>query len=175
MSESATRAAVTATPDDYRTLMSGFPTGVAVVTAALPDGTPRGMTCSAVCGVSLEPPVLLVCLRRGSPTLEAVLSSGGFAVNLLHAAARPTAELFASGDPGRFLKVAWEADGEAAGPHLTGAAHTVADCGVALAQPVGDHVTVYGAVRRVTRRGDQVPLLYGLRQFRTWPAAAPRG
>ncbi|GGQ17952.1 flavin reductase family protein [Streptomyces roseolilacinus] len=174
MSESATRIPVTATPDEFRTLMSGFPTGVAVVTAALPDGSPRGMTCSSVCGVSLEPPVLLVCLRQGGPTLEAVLAGGAFAVNLLHAAARPTAELFASGDPQRFRKVAWEAGAEAGGPHLTGAAHTVADCAVALAQPVGDHVAVYGEVRRVTRRGDPVPLLYGLRQFRTWPAA-PQG
>ncbi|UUU22860.1 flavin reductase family protein [Streptomyces sp. DSM 40750] len=169
MSESTIGTPVSATPDDFRTLMSGFPTGVAVVTATDTDGAQRGMTCSSLCGVSLEPPVLLVCLRGGSPTLDAVLCSGAFAVNLLHADARPTAELFASGDPHRFGKVPWEAGPQAAGPHLVRDAHTVADCGVLSAQPVGDHVTVYGEIRRVTRRGDRIPLLYGLRQFRPWP------
>lgn len=168
MSESTTRTPAPATPDEFRTLMSGFPTGVAVVTATDSTGAPRGMTCSSLCGVSLEPPVLLVCLRAGSPTLEAVLGSGAFAVNLLSAGARPTAELFASGDPHRFGKVPWEAGPPAAGPHLVRDAHTVADCGVRSQQAVGDHVTVYGEIRRVTRRGDRVPLLYGLREFRPW-------
>ncbi|MEU6095304.1 flavin reductase family protein [Streptomyces sp. NPDC047079] len=160
-----------ASPDEFRALMSGFPTGVAVVAAADADGTPRGMTCSSLCGVSLEPPVLLVCLRQGSPTLDAVLGSAGFAVNLLHSGARGTAELFASGDPRRFERVPWETGPEASGPHLTRDAHSVADCGVRLAQRMGDHVSVYGEIRRVTRRGERVPLLYGMRQFRTWPLA----
>lgn len=169
MSESTIRTELLATPDAFRTLMSGFPTGVAVVTTTDAAGVQRGMTCSSLCGVSLEPPVLLVCLRAGSPTLEGVLDSRTFAVNLLHADARPTAELFASGDAQRFTKVAWQADPQAAGPHLVRDAHTVADCAVLSAQPVGDHVTVYGEIRRVTRRGDRIPLLYGLRQFRPWP------
>lgn len=169
MNESTIPAQVSVTPDEFRTLMSGFPTGVAVVTATDTVGVERGMTCSSLCGVSLEPPVLLVCLRAGSPTLEAVLGRGTFAVNLLRADARPTAELFASGDPHRFDEVLWETGPGAAGPHLLRDAHTVADCGVRSAQPVGDHVAVYGEIRRVTRRGDRIPLLYGLRQFRPWP------
>jgi flavin reductase (DIM6/NTAB) family NADH-FMN oxidoreductase RutF len=168
MSESNIRTPAPATPDEFRTLMSGFPTGVAVVTATDSAGVPRGMTCSSLCGVSLDPPVLLVCLRAGSPTLEAVMGSGTFAVNLLNAEARPTAELFASGDPHRFGKVPWEAGPLAAGPHLVRDAHTVADCAVSWQHTVGDHVTVYGEIRQVTRRGDCVPLLYGLREFRPW-------
>lgn len=158
-----------AAPDEFRTMMSGFPTGVSVVSATDPDGLPRGMTCSAVCSVSLDPPTLLVCLRDGSPTLEAVTDSGLFAVNLLHEDAQGTAELFASGDPDRFQLLPWEQTPDAAGPHLVRDAHTVADCGVVLTQRVGDHVTVYGEVRRVVRRHHQRPLLYGLRQFRAWP------
>ncbi|WNF28013.1 flavin reductase family protein [Streptomyces sp. C11-1] len=169
MTDSATRTPDTATSNDFRTMMSGFPTGVSIVTAMDPDGTPRGMTCSSVCSVSLEPPVLLVCLRHGSPTLDAVLSSGGFAVNLLHNSAQQTAELFASGNQHRFKLVPWESEPDGAGPHLTQDAHTVADCDVLLTQRVGDHVTVYGQIRRVTRRVDRAPLLYGLRQFRSWP------
>ncbi|MEU0743775.1 flavin reductase family protein [Streptomyces sp. NPDC006134] len=149
--------------------MSGFPTGVSVVSATGPQGVPRGMTCSSVCSVSVEPPVLLVCLRDESPTLDTVLRSGSFAVNLLHAGARECAQLFASGNPHRFKLVPWECDSLAAGPHLVADAHTVADCEVVLTQRMGDHVTVYGEVRRVTGRAEREPLLYGLRRFHSWP------
>lgn len=159
----------TASAEEFRAMMSGFPSGVTVVTAHNGDATPRGMTCSSVCSVSLEPPVLLVCLRYGSPTLDAVLTSGAFAVNLLHAGARRTAELFASGHQRRFDLVPWESGTPAAGPHLVADAHTVADCAVLLTQRIGDHMTVYGRALRVTGLADRLPLLYGLRQFRGWP------
>lgn len=176
MTDSAVRTPAVAAPEDFRTMMSGFPTGVTVVTATDESGAQRGMTCSSVCSVSLSPPVLLVCLRYGSPTLDAVLDSGAFAVNLLHSGARATAELFASGDPRRFETTPWESGPEAAGPHLTGDAHTVADCAVMLEQRVGDHMVVYGTVRRVSRLGEVAPLLHGLRQFHGWPGAGlPEG
>ncbi|MER6518593.1 flavin reductase family protein [Streptomyces sp. NPDC060334] len=171
MTESALRTPTVATADEFRTMMSGFPTGVSVITATDEDGAERGMTCSSVCSVSLDPPVLLICLRYGSPTLDAVVRSGAFTVNLLHAGGRGTAELFASGNPDRFGLVPWESDPAAAGPHLVTDAHTIADCEVVLTQRMGDHVTVYGEARRVTRQADEAPLLYGLRQFRDWPAA----
>ncbi|GHE61369.1 hypothetical protein GCM10018785_33030 [Streptomyces longispororuber] len=168
MSDPATQVADHATPDGFRAMMSRFPTGVCVVTAVDADGQPRGMTCSAVCSVSIDPPTLLVCLRATSPTLDAVLDSGAFAVNLLHEGAQDVAELFASGDPDRFLQTPWERAPESAGPHLIRDAHTVADCGVVLTQRMGDHVTVFGETRRITQRHRQEPLLYGLRQFRSW-------
>ncbi|MEU8028936.1 flavin reductase family protein [Streptomyces sp. NPDC049099] len=158
-----------ATPDGFRTMMSGFPSGVSVVTTTGGDGAPRGMTCSSVCSVSLDPPTLLVCLRKGSPTLEAIIERGGFAVNLLHEGAREVAELFASGAPDRFHRVAWEQAADAAGPHLVGDSHTVADCDVVMSQPTGDHVTVFGEARLITHRHGRPPLLYGLRQFHSWP------
>ncbi|MFG2922607.1 flavin reductase family protein [Streptomyces sp. NPDC048305] len=156
------------TPDGFRSMMSAFPTGVSVVTGLDGAGVPRGMTCSSVCSVSLDPPTLLVCLRAGSPTLAAVREHGRFAVNLLHQDARATAELFASGDPRRFDLTPWVQDPCAAGPHLVRDAHTVADCTVALTQQVGDHVTVFGTTRRIVRHGAEAPLLYGMREFRRW-------
>ncbi|MFC4492554.1 flavin reductase family protein [Streptomyces ovatisporus] len=169
MTESAVRTPVAAPPEEFRAMMSGFPTGVTVVTATDKSAVQWGMTCSSVCSVSLEPPVLLVCLRSGSPTLDAVLASGTFAVNLLHSGARATAELFASGNPRRFEMVPWESGPHAAGPHLTKDVHTVADCEVMLTQRVGDHTAVYGTARRISRHGEMAPLLYGLREFRGWP------
>lgn len=156
-------------PGDFRMLMAGFPTGVSIVTTTGSDGTPWGMTLTSLCSVSMEPPVLLVCMRRGSPTLDALLDSGRFAVNLLHSRARVTAELFASGAQDRFERAEWRADASAGGPHLLRAAHTIADCSVTAHHVVGDHVVIMGGVTGVRRLGDQQPLLYGLRRFAIWP------
>ncbi|MEU9649680.1 flavin reductase family protein [Streptomyces sp. NPDC048110] len=155
---------------DMRALMTGFPTGVCIVTS-LDDGVPWGMTCTSLCSVALDPPTLLVCLRRGSPTLDAVLASGAFAINLLHDEARSSAELFASGAADRFDRIAWRADDGACGPHLVLSAHTVADCEVSESSQVGDHVVIMGRVRRVSILQSQQPLLYGLRRYATWPQA----
>ncbi|MER5643633.1 flavin reductase family protein [Streptosporangium sp. NPDC002524] len=155
--------------DDFRALMAGFPTGVAVVTVVSADGSPKGITCSSVCSVTLAPPTLLVCVRNASPTLAAVLAARRFTLNLLDHNARPTAELFASGDPRRFERAEWTVDGGACGPHLVRDAHSIADCLVSRADRVGDHTVVMGAVQRVLRRESRRPLLYGLRRYSVWP------
>ncbi len=160
----------TADPERFRAMMRGFPTGVSVVTTTDLTGRPWGMTCSSVCSVTLEPPTLLVCLRAASPTLSAVLVRGTFAVNLLHEDAQGTAELFASGDPDRFERVAWQhADGPG-GPHLCDDMHAVADCRISDTLLVGGHMVVFGEVLRVVRRAQECrPLLYGLRRYGSWP------
>lgn len=159
---------------DFRSLMSGFPTGVVVVTTFDLDGRPRGMTCSSLSSVALDPPTLLVCMRQGSTTLGAVEQRGTFAVNLLHGGARPVAELFASGAPDRFDRLLWRAGPAAAGPHLPDAARTVADCKVTGTKQVGDHIVVFGEVLEVTtHHAAASPLMYGLRRYATWPPAAP--
>ncbi|HEY9328857.1 MAG TPA: flavin reductase family protein [Streptomyces sp.] len=158
---------------EFRALMSTFPTGVAVVTAVGPDGRPWGMTCSSVTSITTDPPTLLVSLRRDSPTLDAVLGCSAFAVNLLHHGGRAAAELFASGDPDRFERVAWRGGGAPGGPHLLDHAHSVADCRVAQTLTVGDHTAVFGEVLRIETHQPATPrpLLYGLRQYRSWSAS----
>ncbi|MET8769578.1 flavin reductase family protein [Streptomyces sp. NPDC004658] len=156
---------------DFRALMSLFPTGVAVIGAVDGAGRPWGMTCSSLCSVSLNPPLLLVCVRTGSPTLAALERTGAFSVNLLHDSARDVAELFASGDPDRFRRTAWHLPDAAAGPHLLDAAHAVGDCRVDGVRQVGDHAIVFGRVFRVSVRTEhgRSPLLYGLRRYAAWP------
>ncbi|MTJ71358.1 flavin reductase [Nocardia seriolae] len=150
--------------------MTGFPTGVAVLTSRDAGGRPQGMTCSSLCSVALDPPTLLVCVRRGSTTLTAMLGSGAFAVNLLHTAGRRAAELFASSASERFGQVPWRQGAVQSGPHLIEDAHTVADCAVGECHAAGDHVVVFGEVRAVTRLSDRAPLLYGQRRYAGWPA-----
>jgi flavin reductase (DIM6/NTAB) family NADH-FMN oxidoreductase RutF len=127
------------------------------------------MTCSSICSVTLEPPTLLMCARSTSPTLAAMRRGGRFAVNLLHEAARNTAELFASGDPDRFDRVVWDLDLDCAGAHLRYDSHAVADCRIDRPTvTAGDHVVVFGRVVRVTRCAGEWPLLYGHRRYRGW-------
>ncbi|EST32909.1 flavin reductase family protein [Streptomyces roseochromogenus] len=159
---------------DLRRLMAGFPTGVSVVTALAPDGTPWGMTCTSLCSVALDPPTLLVCLRAGSPTLRAALDSGSLSVNLLHQRARSTSELFGSGAADRFDQVPW-VPAQNGGPHLIEAAHTIADCTVTAEQTVGDHAVVMARVTLVTSLCRPIPLLYGMRRYGSWAEDAENG
>jgi flavin reductase (DIM6/NTAB) family NADH-FMN oxidoreductase RutF len=152
---------------DLRPMMAAFPTGVAVITATDADGQPLGMTCSSLCSASLAPPVVLACLRRGSPTLAAI-RRGGFTLNMLQSHATATARLFASGRPDRFDHVRWTAARTGCGPRLTEDAHTIADLAVIATYPVGDHDAVVGQVLSIEELIPPEPLMYGLRRFLRW-------
>lgn len=160
---------------DFLDMMASFPTGVSVVTAQKRNAAPRGMTCSALCSVSVNPSTLLVCLRTGSPTLRSVAGSGAFAVNLLHGEAQWVASLFASGAPDRFERVPWRPTGHTFSPALIEAAHAVADCTVDRAHPAGDHVIVVGLVRAIERFRTDSALLHGFRRYSQWSQTAPAG
>jgi flavin reductase (NADH) len=157
--------------EGFRAMMRGFPTGVAIVTTLDHTGRPAGLTCSSMCSVSLEPPMLLVCVRAASPTLAALLDRGRFAVNLLHGGAQAAAELFASGDPDRFRGVTWHVGDGDGGPHLGEDAHAVADCRISSSVRAGDHTVVFGKVYGVTLQPGRRPLLYGNRRYTPWPYA----
>ena len=79
----------------YRDTIGRFPTGVAIVTSAGPDG-PAGMTTNAVTSLSLDPLLLIVCFEQRSRTLEVVRTSRRFGVNVLRAGDEALAAVFAS-------------------------------------------------------------------------------
>src|SRR5512143_758826 len=78
----------------FRRVIGNFMTGVVVITAEH-DGVRHGMTVSAVSSLSLDPPMLLVCMKASSATQEAVHRSGRFAVNILAEHQGHIAERFA--------------------------------------------------------------------------------
>lgn len=89
------------TPDEFREVISHFASGVTVVTA-LNDGRPYGTTASAVTSLSLEPPMLLICMNRQSETGRAVYAAGHFAVNILGADQIALAKRFARKGANKF-------------------------------------------------------------------------
>jgi flavin reductase (DIM6/NTAB) family NADH-FMN oxidoreductase RutF len=85
-------------PDEFRAAMALVPTPVTVVTAP-GDGERAGATASAVASLSLDPPLMLVCLDHRSRTLGALRAAGSFAVNVLSAASESEARKFATTAP----------------------------------------------------------------------------
>jgi flavin reductase (DIM6/NTAB) family NADH-FMN oxidoreductase RutF len=140
---------VTATAVDLRGAMSRFATGVTVVSTYGADGAPVGTTASAVASVSLDPPLVLVCLAHTSNTLAALRRHGGFAVNVL---AGEHSELAI-----RFARPAVAAAQD--GPVVPGAL-AVLECELHDVLPGGDHAIVLGRVVATSVAEDErTPLL----------------
>jgi flavin reductase (DIM6/NTAB) family NADH-FMN oxidoreductase RutF len=137
--------------------MARLPTGVTVVTAMGPEG-PSGLTANAVVSLSLEPPLMLACLDRGSRTLRAVESAGRFGINVLGAGHEDLARAFSTKapQPDKWVGVAWT---ERAGiPALDEALVWVA-CDLEDVVAGGDHVIATGSVLEVeSTEGD--PLVF---------------
>jgi flavin reductase (NADH) len=133
-------------PKDYAALgavMDSFASGVAVVTTCSPDGEPYGLTCSAVCSVSANPPLLLACIRKPSRTLDLLRENGVFAVNFLDAGARDVSQRFFALGQDRFDGIAWHPGPARGVPVLDGVlAH--AECSTWQMIETGDDVIVIG-------------------------------
>jgi 3-hydroxy-9,10-secoandrosta-1,3,5(10)-triene-9,17-dione monooxygenase reductase component len=82
-------------PELFREVFGRFATGVAVITSAGPTG-PGGMTANALCSLSLDPLLALVCFENAARTLPIVREAGRFAVNVLAAHQEEIARVFAS-------------------------------------------------------------------------------
>src|SRR4030088_636187 len=82
-------------PELFREVFGRFATGVAVITSAGPTGA-GGMTANALCSLSLDPLLALVCFENGARTLPIVREAGRFGVNILSAHQEHLAGVFAS-------------------------------------------------------------------------------
>ncbi|MER6632155.1 flavin reductase family protein [Streptomyces sp. NPDC000987] len=157
----------------FRSVMGSLPTGVSVVTSVTSDGEPRGLTCSAVCSVSASPPLLLVCVKHPSGTLEAIHESSVFAVNFLSSGMAETARTFASPVPERFSGVAWSPGKRIAAPVLDANVAT-AECILTSSYLAGDHQILIGRLVHGDVSTTHTPLAYWRAQFSevtTQPAA----
>ncbi|MFF2810334.1 flavin reductase family protein [Streptomyces sp. NPDC058000] len=133
-------------PETFRALMGSHPGAVAVITTADERGNPYGFTCTALCSLSLDPPLLLVCASNTGSTLPVLVERGEFAVNFLHSQGRRAAEAFASRTAGRFAAVPWQAAPGSGLPLLPEDSHALARCRLDRLHPAGDHTIVIGEV-----------------------------
>lgn len=138
--------------------MSRWTTGVAVITSRGESG-PRGATTNALTSLSLDPLLVLVCLDRGSNTLEAVRVSGRFCINVLAAGQEELARRFATKASGeeKLAGVPHElVDGV---PVLEGALAWLA-CELDRELDGGDHAILVGAPLDAGGDGGAQPLLF---------------
>lgn len=140
----------------FRVVMGHLATGVTVVTTVGPDG-PVGMTANAVCSLSLDPVLLLVCFDRGARTLPLVSGSGRFGVNVLAAGQQDLARRFASKHEGKFDEVLHTVED---GVPVLGGVLAWVGCELRELLPGGDHVIGIGAVRSASHAADRSPLLW---------------
>lgn len=143
----------------FRGIMGSLASGVSVVTTMDGDGGHRGLTCSALCSVSAQPPMLLACVHASSGTLHALLHTGRFAVNLLDSAAHEVSALFASRSDAKFDRVDWS-PGTATGMPVLGATVAHAECVVERSVRAGDHVIVIGGMVAGAFEPSRSPLGY---------------
>jgi flavin reductase (DIM6/NTAB) family NADH-FMN oxidoreductase RutF len=162
----ATNAEPTELATKFREVMAGVATPVSVVTS-MGDGLPHGTTVSAFASLSMDPPMVLVSLDRGSDLLALVRETGRFGVNVLGSDQARLALAFAKkGGTGKFSGVRWEADHDL--PRLPGAPGWLA-CDVAQLVDGGDHVVALGTVVAAETAEGQ-PLTYHGRVFGTHAA-----
>jgi flavin reductase len=166
-----TEEEMAADPQDFKSALGRFASGVTVVTIKTPDGD-HGMTASAFCSLSLDPPLVLVCVKKGNHTHGLLEAAEGFGINLLGAEQVSISNRFAGwGFPEGQDK--WEdleiSRGEVSGAPLIGGSLAQLDCTLWSAQDGGDHTIFIGQVENAEsfgERDDLAPLLYFAGKYR---------
>lgn len=148
---------MSATPDEFRSLLGRFPSGVTVVTTKAADRSDQGMTVSAFCSVSLEPPLVLMCIEKTASVHEALTSAPAFVVNILSAKQEQIARRFSIVDIDRFEGIGFSRSRN--GIVVLDDVLGVIECNRFALHDAGDHTIVVGKVE-TGRTESGAPLLY---------------
>lgn len=147
--------------DEFRHVIGHFASGVTIVSTER-DGTPYGTTANAVSSLSLEPPMVLVCMNESSSTGQAVAATRRFAINILHEDQHELARRFATKDPDKFAGVELRTGGFGQ-PLLADALATI-ECQVVETLTGGTHAVYVGEARSAISY-DGAPLAYFRGEF----------
>jgi flavin reductase (DIM6/NTAB) family NADH-FMN oxidoreductase RutF len=146
--------------------MAAFPSGVVVLTAFGPDSLPRGLTVSAFCAVSLEPPLALACIDKTSNTLPALQHAGGFTANILAAGREQLARRMATKLTDKFDGIAWRRPvSDHGGPILEKDAVGYAVCTLKETIEAGDHWILIGNVVEGDHDASRPPMIFSRRGY----------
>lgn len=150
--------------EEFRNALSRFASGVSVVTTVDSDGKPYGITVSAFSSVSLEPPMILICIERSAGSHHAFEESGVFNVNVLNAEQQYLSERFASPNADKFdgVYITVGANGVPMLDHCL----VNLECKLKAAFDGGDHTIFLGEVES-THMDEGDPLLYFRSGYRT--------
>jgi len=149
---------MTIDPDTFRSVLGRFASGITVVTTRDGDQRDVGMTVSAFCSVSLQPPIIQVCIDRTASMFGALAQSTQFAVNILAADQEALSRRFSTADSTRRFDGIGYRRGES-GMVLLDDALAHLECRIVSSHEAGDHTIFVGEVECATAHGAQ-PLLY---------------
>ncbi|WP_441247935.1 flavin reductase family protein [Kitasatospora sp. McL0602] len=165
-------------PGELRRAFGGFPTGVTAV-AALVDGRPVGLALSSFTSVSLDPPLVSVCVAHTSETWPLLRDRARIGVSVLGAHQEDACRRLAARDGDRFAGLDWRAT--PGGAVLVEDAVARFDCGIERHIPAGDHDIVLLRVHGLDADPAVAPLVFHGSRFRSLeptgpdPAAGPPG
>ncbi len=161
------------TPPEYRTgsdartlrdAMGCFASGITVLTTQAENGVPVGLTVNSFSSVSLDPPLVLVCLAKRANSLPAFLSHPAFAINVLHMGQQPVSNLFAKKGEDRFAQTKWETWDQDV-PIISDSLASFECLRVNVVEQ-GDHIILIGQVTKARFEPRKDPLLYFSGQYR---------
>jgi len=155
----------------FRTAMRHLTAAVCLITTTDINGRRYGMTATAVCSVSAEPPTLLVCINRNNSTLHQIRAARAFVVNVLGTTDRDLAERFSQPMEAaeKFARGEWRA--RHTGAPVLRSALVSFECHLARSQTAGSHDVVFGAIQAIhLGRDAPEPLLYGQGAYRVLAA-----
>ncbi len=141
----------------FRAVLGRFATGVTVVTAIDKRGRDVGMTVSALASVSLDPPLVLICIDHSASIYNTLSKATHFIVNILSESQEALARRFAERGSNRFAGIGYEKGQNGAAVLLETLGYI--ECEVAALHEAGDHDVIVGEVE-VAVSNEGKPLLY---------------
>ncbi len=145
-------------PRTLRDALGCFATGVTVVTCFDEAGSPVGLTANSFTALSLDPPLLLVCVAKSAASAGPLRSAQSFAVNVLQTGQRPASITFSTRGEDRFGQTEWSV-GEHQAPVLMKSL-SVFECRRNAVHDGGDHFILIGEVVKASFEPGLDPLLY---------------
>lgn len=162
---------MTAVGLDLRRVFARYPTGVAAL-AALVDGEPTGLAANSFTSVSLEPPLVSVCVAHASTTWPRLRGAPRLGISVLSATQQHVSVQLATRAPNRFAGVPWRSTTGGA-VLLTGAAAWF-ECSVSREVPAGDHDIVLLEIQDLAAVDEVAPLVFHDSGYRRLAATPPR-
>lgn len=145
-------------PSRFRAALSRFASGITVLTMRDPAGNDLGMTATAFSSLSLDPPLILVCIDAAASMAAPLTQGRAFAVHVLREDQEHLSRRFAATTGDRFAGITVERS--ASGTPLLADTLMRLECEVVARHPGGDHQIVVGRPDRVTVAPIGEPLLY---------------
>ncbi len=141
----------------FRAVLGRFSSGVTIVTLLDAGGADCGMTVSAFCSVSLEPPLILICVDHAASVQDSMSKAENFTVNILSEGQEALARRFADPESDRFAEIGFSRAGN--GTAILNDALGYLQCKVITRHSTGDHDIVIGEVEEASAHEGR-PLLY---------------